>query len=72
MVGADLCVRPLRRADTQVGPYERSTIGKRPRRPKNGLWCFTVIALVITMCGTASLTRERAKVRNFSFIVNRR
>ncbi len=26
---------PVRRADTQVGPYTRPTIEKRPRRPKS-------------------------------------
>ena len=34
MVGADLCAPPVRRADTQVGPYMGPTIERGRRRPK--------------------------------------
>ena len=60
---------PVRRADTQVGPYTRPPIDKRPRRPK---WVvvFSVIAFAFALCGAVAQAQQTGKIPRIGYLDN--
>ena len=63
--GGPMCP-PVRRADTQVGPYTCATIDTRPRRQK---WiCFVVVAFALTMCGAAAEAQQSTKIPRLGYL----
>ena len=59
---------PVRRADTQVGPYTRPEIQKRPRRLK---WAgFLLIAFVLVVAGAVAQAQQPKKVPRIGYLSN--
>ena len=57
---------PVRRADTQVGPYKRPAIKKRPRRLKSvGL---VAIVVAFTLCGAVARAQQAKKVPRIGYL----
>jgi putative ABC transport system substrate-binding protein len=69
--GGPMCP-PVRRADTQVGPYRRPTSGpadeKRPRRIK---WVgLSVIAFVLVVCGAVAEAQQPTKIPRIGYLTS--
>src|SRR3990172_7579523 len=65
--GGPMCP-PVRRADTQVGPYTRPPIDKPPRRRK---WAgFVVLTLAFALCGAVAEPQQAGKIFRIGYLDN--